>query len=103
MANPSSTKGKVVLVPFPFDDLSASKVRPAVCLTNPVGPHAHVIVAFITSQPPPQSLSTDLDLDPTDPDFAQTGRVAVLPQNFAVSSPRTRGGVPIEFQPLRRS
>lgn len=30
-------KGKVVLVPFPFDDLSANKVRPAVCLTNPVG------------------------------------------------------------------
>jgi hypothetical protein len=25
-------KGKVVLVPFPFDDLSTTKVRPAVCL-----------------------------------------------------------------------
>ena len=24
--------GEVVLVPFPFSDLSASKVRPAVCL-----------------------------------------------------------------------
>lgn len=73
MASPSTTKGKVVLVPFPFDDLSASKVRPAVCLTNPVGPHAHVIVAFITSQPLPQSLPTDLPLDPADPDFVQTG------------------------------
>jgi len=29
------TKGKVVLVPFPFDDLSTAKVRPAVCLTEP--------------------------------------------------------------------
>jgi len=29
------TRGKVVLVPFPFDDLSAAKVRPAVCLTDP--------------------------------------------------------------------
>ncbi len=28
-------KGKVVLVPFPFDDLSSTKVRPAVCLTEP--------------------------------------------------------------------
>jgi len=28
-------KGKVVLVPFPFDDLSTSKVRPAVCLIRP--------------------------------------------------------------------
>jgi mRNA interferase MazF len=43
-------RGKVVLVPFPFDDLSSTKVRPAVCLTNPIGPHRHVIVAFISSQ-----------------------------------------------------
>ena len=34
-------KGKVVPVPFPFDDLSTSKVRPAVYLTDPVGPHHH--------------------------------------------------------------
>ena len=27
-------RGKVVLVPFPFDDLSSSKLRPAICLTN---------------------------------------------------------------------
>jgi mRNA interferase MazF len=26
--------GEIVLVPFPFSDLSASKVRPAVCLAN---------------------------------------------------------------------
>ena len=26
--------GEVVLVPFPFSDLSESKVRPAVCLAN---------------------------------------------------------------------
>jgi mRNA interferase MazF len=31
-------KGTVVLVPFPFDDLSATKVRPAVCLSDPVVP-----------------------------------------------------------------
>ena len=30
-------KGKIVLVPFPFDDLSATKVRPAVCLTDSIG------------------------------------------------------------------
>ena len=46
-------KGKVVLVPFPFDDLSTSKVRPAVCLTYPVGPHRHVIMALISSQTQP--------------------------------------------------
>jgi hypothetical protein len=32
----SMTKYKVVFVPFPFDDLSSSKVRPAVCLTKPL-------------------------------------------------------------------
>jgi ABC-type uncharacterized transport system ATPase subunit len=31
-------RGKLVLVPFLFDDLSATKVRPAVCLTEPIGP-----------------------------------------------------------------
>ena len=28
------------------DDLSSTKVHPAVCLTNPIGPQRHVIVAF---------------------------------------------------------
>ncbi|GDZ95047.1 transcriptional modulator of MazE/toxin, MazF [Planktothrix agardhii CCAP 1459/11A] len=46
------TKGKVVLVPFPFDDLSATKVRPAVCLTNPIGQYNHIILALITSTIP---------------------------------------------------
>lgn len=31
-------RGKVVMVPFPFDDLSTTKARPVVCLTEPVGP-----------------------------------------------------------------
>lgn len=67
------TKGKVVLVPFPFDDFSSSKVRPAVCLTNPIGPHHHVVLAFISSQPPADLLETDLLLDATQADFAITG------------------------------
>lgn len=32
-------RAKVVLVRFPFDDLSATKVRPALCLTEPIGLH----------------------------------------------------------------
>lgn len=67
------TKYKVVLVPFPFDDLSSSKVRPAVCLTDPIGPHHHVILAFITSRVPLDLLATDLVLDSDAPDFAETG------------------------------
>ena len=52
-------KGEVALMPFPFDDLSTTKVRPAVCLTDPVGPHRHVIMAFISSQTPTNLLETD--------------------------------------------
>ena len=72
------TRGKIVLVPFPFDDLSAAKVRPAVCLTEPIGPHRHVILAFISSRIPTDLLETDLVLDSGQADFATTGLVAVL-------------------------
>ena len=67
------TKGKIVLIPFPFDDLSASKVRPAVCLTNPIGPHTHVVLAFITSRKPDDLLVSDLIIDPSNTDFPKTG------------------------------
>lgn len=73
MGSHSMTKGKVVLVPFPFDDLSATKVRPAVCLTNPVGLYHHIILAFITSQIPTDLLETDIVLDTSHPDFAASG------------------------------
>jgi mRNA interferase MazF len=66
-------KGKVVLVPFPFDDLRATKVRPAVCLNDPVGAHRHIVLAFITSRMPADVLGTDLIIGPNHPDFAQTG------------------------------
>jgi mRNA interferase MazF len=69
------TKGKIVLVPFPFDDLTAEKVRPALCLTDPIGPHRHV--TFISSQVPTSVSGTDIVLDSRQKDFAATGlRVA---------------------------
>lgn len=64
---------KVVLVPFPFDDLSGSKVRPAVCLTDAVGQHRHVALAFITSAVPPTLEPTDVLFDPGTADFARAG------------------------------
>jgi mRNA interferase MazF len=64
---------RVILVPFPFDDLTGSKVRPAVCLTEAVGAHRHVVLAFITSVVPPKLEPTDLLLDPGSADFARTG------------------------------
>jgi mRNA interferase MazF len=67
------TKGKIVLVPFPFDDLTADKVRPTLCLTDPIGPHRHVIVAFISSQVPAAVSATDIILDSRRKDFTGTG------------------------------
>src|SRR5207245_157321 len=69
----SMTRGKCVPVPFPFDCFSAAKLRPAVCLTGPVGAHRHVVLAFISSQMPAAPEPSDLVLDPTDADFAATG------------------------------
>ena len=67
------TRGKIVLVPFPFDDLATQKARPAVCLTEPVTSHRHIVLAFVTSRQPDEPLDTDIVLDPQDPDFARTG------------------------------
>lgn len=64
---------RVVLVPFPFDDLSGQKVRPAVCLTDAIGVHRHVVLAFITSTVPTPLEPTDILLTPGTPDFAATG------------------------------
>src|SRR3954453_11028656 len=69
----TSMRGRIVLVPFPFDDLSATKIRPALCVTYPIGGYKHVIAAFISSVVPSPLLATDLVLDPTDPDFGRTG------------------------------
>jgi mRNA interferase MazF len=66
-------KHKVVLVAFPFDDLSTTKVRPAVCLTNPIGSHGHVVLAFITSRISAELLPTDLIIDEHDSGFVNTG------------------------------
>src|SRR5438477_1489436 len=72
-ASRSTMRYRVVLVPFPFDDLTGSKVRPAVCLTDMLGTHHHVVLAFISSVVPPNLEPTDFLLDPNTPEFAPTG------------------------------
>ncbi len=42
-------KGDVVVLPFPFSDLSSSKKRPALVVA-PVEPHNDVILCMITSK-----------------------------------------------------
>jgi mRNA interferase MazF len=66
-------KHKIVLVPFPFDDLSSTKVRPAVCLTDEIQPYGHIVVAFITSRVSNEPSATDLNIDSSDPHFEMTG------------------------------
>ena len=66
-------KYKIVLVPFPFDDLTASKVRPAVCLTDEIKPHSHIVLAFITSRVSASTSPTDFVIDSSDADFTATG------------------------------
>ncbi len=64
---------KIVLLPFPFDDLSTTKVRPAVCLTEKIGSYQHIVVAFITSQIPNNLLDTDLIIQSNHSEFPSSG------------------------------
>jgi len=63
-------KGKIVLVPFPFTDLSSSKLRPALVLHEG---HRDVVVAFISSKLPTEQCQTDIIVDEGSKDFKGTG------------------------------
>lgn len=63
----------IVLVPFPFDDLSASKVRPALCLTSEVSEHYHIVIAFISSRLPEAPIDSDLVILKGSEDWQGTG------------------------------
>jgi len=54
------TKNSIVLVPFPFDDFSSSKIRPALWLTNAIGKFNHVIIAFISSNVSNELIDSDI-------------------------------------------
>jgi len=66
-------KHSIVLVPFPFDDFTTTKVRPALCLTNEIGEHRHVIIAFISSKIPNVTLDSDLVIKTGTSDWKSTG------------------------------
>lgn len=65
--------GDVVLVPFPFADLSGRKVRPALIVSaDPQGPE--LTLAFITSSLTNRSLrGADVEALRSDPEFRITG------------------------------
>lgn len=59
--------GEVVLVPFPFSDLSRAKVRPAVCLAD--AGRGDWVLCQVTSKPYGDSAAIPVDA----PDFAVGG------------------------------
>lgn len=65
-------RGDIVLVPFPFTDLTSLKVRPAVLVSaDPQGDD--VIIAFISSVVPDSLGETEFSLTSKNKDFASTG------------------------------
>ena len=79
------TKGDIVLITFPFTDLSGSKLRPAVVL---VETPEDITVCFITTQLGWQEL-TDLLLHPSGanglkkPSLIRTSKIATLDKTLA--------------------
>jgi len=68
-------RGDVVLVPFPFSDLSTTKRRPAVVLwAHPA--REDFLLAFISSQRLRADEVGDVRLLPTHPEFSLTGLAA---------------------------
>jgi len=65
-------KGDIVLVPFPFTDLSQAKVRPAIVLwADPTG--NDVTLCFISSQNIENIHDSEFLLNSSDPEFLTTG------------------------------
>ena len=63
-------KAKIVLVHFPFTDLSGSKLRPAVVIHES---DQDIIVAFSSSRVPASLRESDLRINPDNPAFPATG------------------------------
>ncbi|MCF6352565.1 MAG: type II toxin-antitoxin system PemK/MazF family toxin [Cyclobacteriaceae bacterium] len=73
MGNLLMLKNSIVIVPFPFDDFSSIKVRPALCLTSSIGVHKHIIIAFISSKIPSRLGKYELKLDSNLSGWAEMG------------------------------
>jgi len=63
-------RGKIVLVPFPFTDLTAAKLRPALVIYEG---EKDAVVAFISSKIPSELSEVDILITRGYPGFRRTG------------------------------
>ena len=68
---PPLDRGDVLLVRFPFTDLSAQKRRPALVIGRPSGDD--LVLAFVTSNITVIDAQAEHLLRPDDPEFRRTG------------------------------
>lgn len=66
-------RGKIILINFPFSDLTTLKRRPALIVSAKINTNSEVIVAFITSVKPEILEPTDLFVDTNSREFYFTG------------------------------
>jgi len=81
-------KNNIYLTPFPFNEIDSSKVRPALCLTEPIGKYREVIIAYISSQVSNYTEPSDILLDKS---YAKIGLIvpSVLKLHKLVTLPKS--------------
>lgn len=65
--------GDIVLIRFPQADLQTGKLRPALVIAVAPGSHPDLLLALITSRTYQAVPEFDEIIDPTAPDYADTG------------------------------
>ncbi|MGH7168688.1 MAG: type II toxin-antitoxin system PemK/MazF family toxin [Gemmataceae bacterium] len=65
--------GEIHLAMFPFGGTIGAKLRPVLLLTGPLGSVPEFLTAYMTSVVPPSLLTTDILIDPSQPQHSGTG------------------------------